>query len=519
VPAARIAIVGRPNVGKSSLLNMLAGGKVSIVDPVPGVTRDRVSAVVDLPAPAGAGPPRRVEIIDTGGFGVYTAEGKGFNEVGDDLAALTGPIEEQIALAVRSADIVLLCVDCRAGVTPADREVARLLRAGALGRSRRGAGPSEPARVIRVVATKCDGPRWEAHAMEPAELGLGEPLPVSAKTNYLRRDFCDALWRMVPDTPPDDAPRDELRLAIVGKRNAGKSTLVNTLAGEPRVIVSEIPGTTRDAIDVRLTLDARSLLVIDTAGLRRSKSLQDRVEWWALDRARRAVERADVVLMLLDATVPASQVDEQIGQMIVDAHTPVILAVNKWDLVEGRTGPRGRPAGPREFERYLRGRLKGLVFAPIVFMSGREGTTVRATIDVAFDLHAQASRRVGTGELNRVIGRIMERRGPSDRLGTAVKIYYAAQVATCPPTIVLVVNRPKLFTPAYRRYLLNRLREELPFAEVPIQLTIRARTRAEKSATRTRGVEKGEPTSAPTPADAAILAALPDDPGAYFDES
>jgi len=483
MPIPRVAIVGRPNAGKSSLMNMIAGAKVSIVDPTPGVTRDRVSAIVDLQPPFKGTPAKTVEFIDTGGFGVYTAEGARYDEVGHDLAKLTEGIEEQIALAVQNSDLVLFCVDAQQGVTPADREIARLLREGRYGqpRGRRRGASTGTTPPVRVVATKVDGPKWEPHAHELSGLGFGEPIPCSAMNNYFRRDFADTLFELLPDTPPDDARRAaaDLHLAIIGKRNAGKSTLVNALAGAPRVIVSEIPGTTRDAVDVRFEMDGRSVVAIDTAGLRRKRSFQNQIEWYALDRLERSVDRADVILLLIDATEKLSQVDEQLAMLAQKAFKPAIIVVNKWDAVEGKRDPKGRPVTTRTYENYLRKELQGLAFAPIAFMSGKTGLNIEATIDLAFDLNRQSCERVTTGKLNRLFRRIIEQQGPSDTVGSFAKVYYVAQTGVAPPTITLVVNKPDLFRPNYIRFLLNRMREELPFEEVPIRLVVRARRQRE----------------------------------------
>lgn len=492
--------MGRPNVGKSSLLNMIAGAKVSIVDPTPGVTRDRVATIVDLPHPDGppreiegrilGGPSKPVEIIDTGGVGVYVAEGRQFTDVGEDLAALTEDIEFQIAQAVATADLVLFAVDAQAGITAEDREIARMLREGRLGgafqrKAERGT-PRTPAPpdaqtpvppVVRVVATKVDGPKWESHGHEISGLGFGEPLMCSATSNYMRREFLDRLYDIAPTAETSPEVAADLKIAIVGKRNAGKSTLVNSLAGEPRVIVSEIAGTTRDAVDVRFEIDGRAIVAIDTAGLRRKKSFADRIEWYAYDRAKRAIDRADVVLMLIDATEKVSQVDEQLAMLIQKAHKPVVIVVSKWDLVEGSSGPNGKPITPEAYEEYLRKELAGVSFAPISLMSAAEGLNVHETIDLAFDLHEQAGLRVTTGQLNRLVRGILEERGPPNKLGTRVKLLYVAQVGVHPPTIVLVVNRPELFSAGYERFLLNRFRETLPFPEVPIRLVIRGRRR------------------------------------------
>ncbi|MEL6330235.1 MAG: ribosome biogenesis GTPase Der, partial [Planctomycetota bacterium] len=453
MPIPRIAIVGRPNVGKSSLLNMIAADRVAIVDPTPGVTRDRLSVTVDLPAPDQIGPSKPIELTDTGGFGVYVAEGKRFDEVGADLTSLTKDIEFQIAEAVSNADLILFAIDVQAGITPQDLEIAKMLREQKLGSRER--DPGAPLVPVRVVATKCDSSHWEPHAYELAALGFDEPLMCSAQTNYMRRTLIENLYDLVPQWKPTEADPDEtrsdLRLAIVGKRNSGKSTLVNALAGQPRVIVSEIAGTTRDAIDVRFEFDGRSITAIDTAGLRRKKSFQDQIEWYALDRAQRAIERCDVVLLLIDAEKDVSQVDEHLAQMAAESEKPVVLVVNKWDLAEGRKNAKGRVITPADYEEYLRKELKGLAFAPIALMSAKDGTNLHGVIDLAFELHEQASTRVPTGELNRTMHAILDKHHPASTGGAFARLYFASQVRTNPPTIVMIVNKPALFGGAYER--------------------------------------------------------------------
>ena len=518
MPLPRVAIVGRPNVGKSSLINMLARARVSIVDPTPGVTRDRVAAIVKLEHPDKQGPERLVEFVDTGGFGVYVAEGERFDDVGADLATLTGDIEGQIAAAIGDADLVLFAVDAQAGVTAHDQEIARLLRTGGLearqsgtqsgkaGKDGKGKGGKATKRPpIRVVATKVDGPRWESHAHELSALGFGQPLMCSAKNNYFRRELFDALYEQVPHVASN---RDEtsaasgLKIAIVGKRNAGKSTLVNTLAGEPRMIVSEIAGTTRDAVDVRFEQDGKVFTAIDTAGLRKKKSFSGQVEWYAYDRLQLSIDRADVVMVLIDATEKISQVDEQVAMLAQKSFKPAIIVVNKWDLARGRKNQKGRPVTTEDFEEYLRKELKGLWYAPISFISGHTGLNIKKTIELAEDLHGQGSERVSTGKLNRIVAPIVERQGPPSKVGTRAKMYFVAQTGTNPPTIVLVVNKPELFSPNYQRFLLNRLREELPFAEVPMRLVVRARRQTDKV--------KGKPSLERTPMDdAAEFAGVP----------
>jgi len=252
------------------------------------------------------------------------------------------------------------------------------------------------------------------------------------------------------------------------------------MAGEDRVIVSEIAGTTRDAVDVRFDMGGRKLLAIDTAGLRRKKSFADRIEWWALERMEKAIDRADVALLMIDATEPISHVDHQVAQKLTKTYKPCAIVVNKWDLVRGKPvagAKKGEKVTPEHYEAYLRDHLKSLWYAPIAFISAKDNNNVKETVDLAFEMMAQASSRVTTGKLNRVSRAIIESHKPSSKTGLHAKVYYVAQIATNPPTVVLVVNQPVMYTPAYTRFFLNRLREETPFSEVPVRLLIRDRKR------------------------------------------
>lgn len=471
----RIAIVGRPNVGKSSIMNMLAGGKVSIVDPTPGITRDRVTTLLELAPPDDVGPRRLIELTDTGGFGVYVAEGARFDDAGMDLSMLTRDIERQIATAVERADLVLLVIDAQTGITALDQTVAKLLREKSI------TGRTGLAVPVRVVANKVDGDQWEPFAAEAAELGFGEPWLVSAATNFRRADFRGKLYEAIPTVARalTDDTATEMKLALVGRRNAGKSSFVNALAGEDRVIVSEIPGTTRDAIDVRFEIKGRRLLAIDTAGVRKRTKFHEAVELWAMRRMEAAVQRADVVLLLIDATEKVSGIDKRLGRAVLDTFKPCMIVVTKWDLVEGRKNKKGELVTTEHYMKYLQDELPGLSFCPVAFSSAVDRIGIEDVIETAFELFEQARVRVSTSEINRAIRAILDHRGPSSALGTRAKVLYVSQVGVEPPTVVMVVNKLALFIGEYERYLMNRLRETTPFAEVPIRLILRERKRAE----------------------------------------
>ncbi len=432
-----VAIVGRPNVGKSSLLNCLVGRRIAIVDSSAGVTRDRISA----PVPAGDG---YVELLDTGGVGI------------EDRDDLTEHVAGQIECAMTEAALILFVVDARDGLTPLDKTVAGKLR--------------RQDKPVILVANKVDTPEVACDLGELAGLGFGEPLAVSA-THRLGTQALLAAVAEAIGSPAQTPPEPAMKLAIVGKRNVGKSTFINALAGADRVIVSEVPGTTRDSVDVRIEMDGRVLLAIDTAGVRKRSKLADDIEFYSRHRALRSIRRADVVLFLLDATEPVGGVDKQLLAYVSGLFKPTVLVVNKWDLVAGRTGR-------EDYGPYLTKMLPEFSYAPIVFASALEGTGVPESVALAGDLIQQARHRVPTAGLNEVVQEVTSRHAPRrGKSGRPPRVYYAAQIATAPPTLALVVSDVKAFDGTYRRYLLNQLRQRLPFSEVPIRLLFRPRRR------------------------------------------
>lgn len=460
----RLAIIGRPNVGKSSLFNRLAGRRISIVDPTPGVTRDRITTIVELTPPPDRRDeePRFVELMDTGGYGVYTAEGGQIDDAGKDLAALTPDIERQIRTAATEAQLILFVTDARDGVVALDEIVARLLRDAGLS-----------PKVLPVV-NKVDDPSWDAHGLEAAALGFGEPMLVSANSGYGTKALSEAVWERMGVAGAEERPENpEIRFAIVGRRNAGKSSLVNALAGEPRVIVSEIAGTTRDAVDVRFDIDGKVLVAIDTAGVRKRKSWADDVEFYSYARTENAIQRADVCVLLLDATEKSSQVEKKLASQLEEQYKPTVIAVNKWDLVQHKLTP-------KHYIEYLTQEFPGLDYAPIVFVSAKDSSGLRELLGMIANLDAQSKHREGTGRVNNAVRTILEERGPSSNLGTRAKVFYVAQIDVRPPTIAMVVNKPDLFEGTYERYFKNQLREHLPFSEVPIKLVFSERKREKR---------------------------------------
>ncbi len=441
MPLPMVAIVGRPNVGKSSLLNMLAGRRISIVDPTAGVTRDRVQTLCEYEGVY-------FDLVDTGGYGVVDRD-----DLGDQ-------VEQQIRYAVEQATLILFVVDAQAGVTALDQSVAEWLR--------------RCSKPVVLLANKVDSPDTHTELADLVRLGFGEPLAISAVHHLGLADLREQIVEKIRPFSDGSTPAEPvMKIAIVGRRNVGKSSFINALAGQERVIVSEVAGTTRDAVDVRFDRDGHVCVAIDTAGVRKRGRMADDIEYYGYHRAQLSIRRADVVLLMLDATDDVSHVDKTLGGYIVEQFKPCVLVVNKWDLAKGR-------AATSDYSEYLHQTLNGLDFAPIAFTTATQNRNVQAAVDVASSLFKQARTRVPTSRLNEIVDDAMNSNPPKPKHGTGpVKIFYATQVAVCPPTIAFFVNDPRRVTPGFERFMINRLRERLPFEEVPMRLLFRGRRPSE----------------------------------------
>jgi GTP-binding protein len=456
-----VAIVGRPNVGKSSLFNWLAGRRIAIVEPTAGVTRDRLTALIQADD-------QFLELIDTGGMEMKQGD------------ALTPQVERQIKAAIDQADVILFVVDVRAGLTPLDEAVANRLR--------------QTDKPILCVVNKCDTKELEAQTAEFYKLGQELLVCVSATQSRGKEELLSQIRAIAEDRlgEGDDDNRIRknaesvhaarilgnaatdvvMKLAIVGRRNTGKSTFINSLARAERMIVSEVPGTTRDSVDVHFERDGQRFIAIDTAGVRRKGSIQSSVEFYSLARAERSIRRADVVLLFLDPKQHVSKVDKQLASYILEQHKPAIFVVNKWDLM--------RPMATGEWGQYIRATFPSLEFVPIAFITAKNGKNVQTVLNLAQHLHKQAGARVSTGELNRVLNWALEQQSPPLRQNRRPKVFYATQVAVHPPTLVLFTNGPELFDNTYLRYLETTFRDHLPFHDVPMKLYLRNKRREDK---------------------------------------
>lgn len=430
-----VAIVGRPNVGKSTIFNRVVGERISIVEDVPGVTRDRIYS-------SGEWLNYTFNIIDTGGI-----------EVGDE--PLLVQMRQQAEIAIEEADVIIFMVNGREGITAADEEVAKLLF-----RSKK---------PIVLAVNKIDNHEMKDQIYEFYSLGFGDPYPISGSHGLGLGDLLDEVVKNFPKN--DDVPYDEsiIQFCLIGRPNVGKSSLVNAILGEERVIVSEIEGTTRDAIDTKLTREGQEYVIIDTAGMRKRGKVYENLEKYSVLRALKAIERSDVVLVVLDGERGIIEQDKKIAGYAHEAGRAVVIVVNKWDAVEKDEKTM------KEFEQTIRDQFLFLDYAPIVFLSAKTKKrihTLLPMINIASDNH---NMRVQTNILNDVImDAVAMNPTPTDR-GTRLKIYYATQVAVKPPTFVIFVNDPELLHFSYARFLENRIREAFDFTGTPIKIIARAR--------------------------------------------
>ena len=423
-------------MGKSSLFNLLVGKRISIVDPTAGVTRDRVSSRVHIDE-------CYFDLTDTGGIGIV------------DMDKLEADVEKQIQAAINQADVILFVCDARSGPVPLDQLVAERLRS--------------VGKPIICVVNKADSEKFDGEAAEFHRLGYDPVIAVSAEQHRGKDDLLDLIVKLLPATT-GEAPPDKvhLELAIVGRRNAGKSTFINSLAQAERVIVSEIPGTTRDSVDVRFERDGKTFIAIDTAGVRNKSSLANSIEFYSMARAERSIRRADVVLHFFDARLKISRIDKQLTDYILLHNKPAVFVVNKWDLIKDQVTT-------EEFADYVKKTFPMLEYVPISFVTAKSGKNVYKLLNLAQQLVKQANSRVTTGELNRILRAAVEANPPKSKTSRLPKILYATQIDVAPPTIVIFTNGPHLFDSHYERYLLKVFRHNLPFSEVPIKVEMRSR--------------------------------------------
>jgi GTP-binding protein len=436
MPRPLVALVGRPNVGKSTLFNRLVGERVAIVEDEPGTTRDRIYGEFEWRG-------RDVAVVDTGGM------------VPDSDQEVEAAIFEQAGIALEEADVVLFMVDLRAGITPVDEEIANLLR-----RARK---------PVLVVANKADNVRQELEAVEFHALGLGDPLPVSAIRGLNIGDLLDCIVEQLPAAQPEEEPDGAARVAIVGRPNVGKSSLVNALTGRQRALVSAVPGTTRDAVDTRIDYKDRPVVLVDTAGIRRRGKIERGIERYSVLRAFRAIDRADVAILLVDATEPIVAQDAHVAGFVQDEAKGIVVAVNKWDLVPKDSHTM------QQFERVLRHQFNFLPWVPFVFISARTGQRIENVLDLALKIREERSKRIPTGVLNEAVRRALAEHQPPSSRGKRLKVFYVTQVGVDPPTFVVKVNDPSLVHFGFRRFLENRIRDRFGFFGTPIRIYFRER--------------------------------------------
>ena len=432
-----VAIVGRPNVGKSTLFNALAGDNIAIVKDTPGVTRDRIYADASWLN-------RSFTLIDTGGIEPESKD------------IILSQMREQAETAIRTADVIIFIVDCREGLVDTDGKVADMLR--------------RADKPIVLCVNKVDNfDNQMADVYEFYNLGLGDPVPISAASKKNLGDLLDAVTAAFPDNDSADEDDDRPRIAIIGKPNVGKPSLVNRLAGEDRVIVSDIAGTTRDAVDTTVRYNKKEYVFIDTAGLRRKSKIREELERYSIIRAVTAVERADIVIMMIDAAEGVTEQDAKVAGIAHERGKGVIIAVNKWDLVEKDDKTIYR------FTENVRKTLSFMPYAEILFISAKTGQRIGRIFEVIDMVIENQSLRIATGVLNEIISEAVVMQQPPSDKGKRLKIFYATEVSVKPPTFVIFVNNKELMHFSYTRYLENKIREAFGFRGTPLRFIIRER--------------------------------------------
>ncbi len=447
-----VALVGRPNVGKSTLFNRLAGAPLAIVDEVPGTTRDRVVSEA-----LWNGVP--FTIVDTGGIDPSTG---GNQPLSLGSADYISQIRTQAEIAIHEADVILFVVDAISGVTPADREVADILRRNQVEKEGKFTPP------ILLVVNKADSPGLRANAADFYELGIGEPYPISSIHGTGTGDLLDALVASFP--PGVETDEDEsIKIAIVGKPNVGKSSLLNKLVGEERAIVSPIAGTTRDAIDTQIIYENIPITLIDTAGIRKRGKIEPGVEKYSVLRAHRAIERADVALLLINAEDGVNAQDTHIAGYILEAWKSAVVLVNKWDAITKDNNTM------KEYTCHVRQELNFMDYVPVQFISAKTGQRVNEVLPMALRVQEERLARMTTPQLNKILQTAQDEHPAPSHAGRALRIYYGTQVRSDPPTFLLYVNDPSLGHFTYLRFLENQIRKEYPFIGTPIRLIMRPR--------------------------------------------
>lgn len=450
-----VAIVGRPNVGKSTLFNRLAERRMAIVDDIPGTTRDRLSTEVEWTGTV-------FDIIDTGGLDpTQVGPGKGQKPLSIGSHMFIDEIRSQAEIAIGEADAILFVVDGQAGITPADREITDSLRKAQKIKD----GQLYP--PILLVVNKCESEEAKQNSVQFYDLGFKEIHIISAIHGSATGDMLDSLVELLPESGEEEEDTS-VKIAIVGKPNVGKSSLLNKIIGEDRVIVSNIPGTTRDAIDTRLVYNDMPITIIDTAGIRKRGSIAPGVEKFSVLRAMKSIERSDVALLVVDAYEGIKSQDTHIAGYILDEWKSVVVIINKWDLIEKDTHTMA------EFTNYIRYELNFMNYVPILFISALNGKRVDKVLPLALQVQKERMIRLSTSQVNKIVQRAQDKHPSPSKAGKHFKIYYGSQVRNDPPTFLLHVNNPKLSHFTYLRYIENQIREQAPFLGTPIKIILRA---------------------------------------------